>query len=115
MSEGVGGVARPLEAAPHCVICGTALAGPLAYVFRAVGVSRSPRNPNLCNRCNTHTEEGRLVELTVVFADLSSFTELTHELGPERTHEVADAFLRMATYALVKHGGFIDKYVGDAV
>jgi adenylate cyclase len=115
MSEGVGGVARPVEAAPHCVICGTALAGPLAYVFRAVGVSRSPRNPNLCNRCNTHTEEGRLVELTVVFADLSSFTELTHELGPERTHEVADAFLRMATYALVRQGAFIDKYVGDAV
>jgi adenylate cyclase len=105
----------PPSVAPQCVICGTALDGPLSYLFRAVGISRSSRNPNLCNRCNTHTEEGRLVELTVLFADLSSFTELTHELGPERTHEVVDAFLRMATSVLVRHAGFIDKYVGDAV
>ncbi len=56
-----------------------------------------------------------MVEITVLFADLSSFTELTHDLGAEKTHEVVDAFLRMATDVLVKHGAFIDKYVGDAV
>jgi class 3 adenylate cyclase len=56
-----------------------------------------------------------MVEITVLFADLSSFTELTHELGAEKTHEVVDAYLRMATDVLVKHGAFIDKYVGDAV
>jgi adenylate cyclase len=54
-------------------------------------------------------------EITVLFADLTSFTELTHDLGAERTHEVIDAFLRMATEALVKHGAFIDKYIGDAL
>jgi len=98
-----------------CLVCGTALAGPLGALFRVFGIRRSHRNPNVCNRCNTHAEEGRLVNLTVLFADLSSFTEMTHELGPERTHEVVDAFLRGATYALVKHGAFIDKYIGDAV
>ncbi len=56
-----------------------------------------------------------MAEITVLFADLSSFTELTHELGAEKTHEVVDSFLRMATDVLVKHGAFIDKYVGDAV
>jgi adenylate cyclase len=101
--------------APECVICGTALAGPLGYLFRLVGINRSARNPNLCNRCNTHVEEGRVVELTVLFADLSGFTAMTRQLGPERTHEVVDAFLKTATYALVRHGAFIDKYVGDAV
>ena len=79
------------------------------------GISRSARNPNLCNRCNTHVEEGRVVELTVLFADLSGFTAMTRQLGPERTHAVVDAFLKSATYALVRHGAFIDKYVGDAV
>jgi adenylate cyclase len=103
------------EVAPACVICGTALAGPLGYLFRLVGVGRSSRNPNLCNRCNTHVEEGRVIEITVLFADLSSFTEMTRRLGPERTHAVVDAFLKSATYALVRHGAFIDKYVGDAV
>ncbi len=56
-----------------------------------------------------------MVEISVLFADLSSFTELTQDLGAEKTHEVVDAFLRMATDVLVKHGAFIDKYVGDAV
>jgi adenylate cyclase len=101
--------------ASECLICSTALAGVASVPFKLMGISRSTRNPNLCNRCNTHAEEGRVAEITVLFADLSSFTELTHELGPERTHEVVDAFLQMATYCLVKHDAFIDKYVGDAV
>ena len=104
-----------LQLAAQCSVCGTMLSGALSAVYRAFGIKRSPRNPNICTRCSTHVEEGRMVELTVLFADLSSFTELTHDLGAEKTHEVVDAFLRMATEVLVKHGAFIDKYVGDAV
>lgn len=107
---------RPAPAlAPQCGICGTVLSGPLSHVFRAAGIKRSARNPDICSRCDTHVQEGRLVEITVLFADLSSFTELTHDLGAERTHEVVDAFLRDATAIITKHGGFIDKYIGDAV
>ena len=106
---------RADRGAPQCLICGTVLDGPIGYLFKLVGIGRSARNQNLCTRCSTHAEEGRVVELTVLFADLSSFTELTHRLGPERTHEVVDAFLKTATYVLVRHGAFIDKYVGDAV
>jgi adenylate cyclase len=91
------------------------LSGAASVVYRTFGIKRSPRNPNICTRCGTHVEEGRMVEITVLFADLSSFTEMTHDLGAEKTHEVVDAFLRMATDVLVKHGAFIDKYVGDAV
>ena len=101
--------------AAQCNICGTIFSGALGVVYRTFGIRRSPRNPNICTRCATHVEEGRMVETTVLFADLSSFTELTHDLGAERTHQVVDAFLRMATDVLVKHGAFIDKYVGDAV
>jgi len=101
--------------AAQCSVCGTLLSGAMSVVFRAFGIKRSPRNPNICTRCSTHVEEGRLVEITVLFADLSSFTELTQDLGAEKTHEVVDAYLRMATDVLVKRGAFIDKYIGDAV
>jgi class 3 adenylate cyclase len=37
-----------------------------------------------------------VVDITVLFADLSSFTELTQELGAEKT-AVVDAFLRTVT------------------
>ena len=115
-------MSRPVAAHPaasdlsrQCKVCGTPLGGAMSLVFRAAGIRRSPRNPNLCSRCNTHAEEGHLVEMTTLFADLSGFTEMTARLGPQRTHEVADAFLKMATQALIAHDGFIDKYVGDAV
>lgn len=101
--------------AAQCGICGSPLTGALGRVYRTAGVRRSARNPNICNRCDTHVEEGALVEMTVLFADLSSFTELTQELGPERTHEVVDAFLKTATEIITRRGGFIDKYIGDAV
>jgi len=101
--------------AAQCSVCGTMLSGSLSAIYRIFGIRRSPRNPNICTRCSTHVEEGRIVEITVLFADLSSFTEMTQDLGAERTHEVVDAFLRLASEVLVKHGAFIDKYVGDAV
>ena len=101
--------------ASQCTVCGTILAGSISGFYRCLGIRRSSRNPNICTRCSTHVEEGRLVEVSVLFADLSSFTALTQELGAEKTHEVVDAYLRMATDILVRHGAFIDKYVGDAV
>ncbi|MEW6542229.1 MAG: adenylate/guanylate cyclase domain-containing protein [Nitrospirota bacterium] len=101
--------------ASRCVVCGTPLAGPASVVFRLMGIGRSSRNPSLCTRCGEHVVEGRISEITVLFADLSDFTELTRALGPERTHEVLDTFLRTATTVLVGHGAFIDKYLGDGV
>jgi adenylate cyclase len=55
------------------------------------------------------------VEMTVVFADLSSFTEMTGRLGATTTYSVVDEFLRLASTTLTSHGAFIDKYIGDAV
>jgi class 3 adenylate cyclase len=55
------------------------------------------------------------VEITVVFADLSSFTEMTDRLGATTTYSVVDEFLRLASTTLTSHGAFIDKYIGDAV
>jgi class 3 adenylate cyclase len=55
------------------------------------------------------------VEMTVVFADLSSFTEMTSHMGANATYSVVDEFLRLASTTLMRHGAFIDKYIGDAV
>lgn len=98
-----------------CLVCGLPLAGALASVLSLAGVKRSARNPNCCTRCNVHIEEGRLVELTMVFADLSSFTELTAKLGAESTYGVVDRYLRAAAEVLTARGAFIDKFIGDSV
>jgi adenylate cyclase len=103
------------ELAHDCVVCGTALKGPLGLLFHLSGIRRSVRNPNVCNRCDAHMQEGRLIELSVLFADLTGFTEMTNRLGPERSYEVVDAFFKMANEVLIKNDAFIDKYIGDAV
>src|SRR5687767_712311 len=98
-----------------CAVCGVPLSGPAAVVLSWRGVKRSPRNPNACTRCAGHLEEGRLVEMTVLFADLSSFTAMTGRLGAEKTYAVVDEYLRTASGILTGHGATIDKFIGDAV
>ena len=106
---------KTLPLAANCVVCGVPLVGLAAVFLRWRGIRRSPRNPNCCTQCGAHLEEGRLVEMTVVFADLSSFTEMTGRLGATATYSVVDEFLRLASTTLMSHGAFIDKYIGDAV
>jgi class 3 adenylate cyclase len=101
--------------ASSCAVCGVGLAGPLGAALRVVGVRRSAQNPNLCNRCGAHIEDGRVVELAVFFADLTGYTSLTHSQGPERTHQVLDLYLRTATEVIVKWDGFVTQFVGDEV
>jgi adenylate cyclase len=99
----------------NCAVCGIPFSGLAAVFLRWRGIRRSPRNPNCCTQCGAHLEEGRLVEITVVFADLSSFTDMTGRLGATATYSVVDEFLRLASSTLISHGAFIDKYIGDAV
>jgi len=98
-----------------CVVCGVALGGAFARALRIAGVRRSAQNPNLCNRCDAHIEDGRVAELAVFFADLTGYTQLTHVQGPQRTHEILDRFLRRATESIVKWDGFVTQFVGDEV
>src|SRR6185369_8623271 len=98
-----------------CLVCSTTLEGPLGWMYQIFGITRSSRNPNVCNRCDAHLQEGKVIEMSVIFADLTGFTEMTNRLGPERSYEVVDAFFKMANEVLVKHDAFIDKYIGDAV
>lgn len=104
-----------LHLASECRVCGTALSGPGGALVRLAGIRRSLRNPNVCTRCNTHIEAGEIREVTVLFADLSGFTALTHELGPIATHALVETFLEGATAAVVAEDGGVDKYIGDAV
>ncbi|GIS90897.1 MAG: hypothetical protein CM1200mP20_09380 [Pseudomonadota bacterium] len=62
-----------------------------------------------------HIEDGQIVEVSILFVDLCSFTAMTHDLGPEKTHSVVDAFLSSATQVVGARDGVVDKYIGDAV
>jgi class 3 adenylate cyclase len=56
---------------------------------------------------------GRLVEATVLFADLVGFGALARTLGTERAYGVVTPCLRSLDEIVRRHGGSVDKYSGD--
>ncbi|HEX6539705.1 MAG TPA: adenylate/guanylate cyclase domain-containing protein [Candidatus Dormibacteraeota bacterium] len=53
--------------------------------------------------------------VTVLFSDLKGSTSLGERLDPEALREVLDAYFEAMREAIERHGGFIEKYIGDAV
>lgn len=58
---------------------------------------------------------GERKELTILFADLAGFTNLSEQLGAEQVADILHEILTAHSEIIVKHGGTIDKYLGDAV
>ncbi|MCP5497220.1 MAG: adenylate/guanylate cyclase domain-containing protein [Leptospiraceae bacterium] len=54
-------------------------------------------------------------EMTVLFSDIRSFTELSETLTPEENFNFINAYLKRMGPIIRKHNGFIDKYIGDAI
>jgi class 3 adenylate cyclase/tetratricopeptide (TPR) repeat protein len=52
---------------------------------------------------------------TVLFADLSGFTAMCKELDPEDVHETMNSCFTLLEEIVVRHGGWVDKYIGDCV
>lgn len=57
--------------------------------------------------------ERRLI--TVLFADVVGFTQMSEHLPPERIVAVLNEYFTLATEVVHHHGGFIDKFIGDCV
>lgn len=53
--------------------------------------------------------------LSIVFADVVGSTALAEQLDPEAMHAVLDRFSEACSNVLERHGGLVEKYIGDAV
>jgi predicted ATPase/class 3 adenylate cyclase len=53
--------------------------------------------------------------VSVVFADVTASTALAERLDPETFHDVLDQYCATCTSAVERHGGRVDKFIGDAV
>jgi class 3 adenylate cyclase len=54
-------------------------------------------------------------ELTVLFCDVRNYTTLSEGLPPEQVVELLNEWFTEATRAIRRHGGVVDKFIGDAV
>jgi len=53
--------------------------------------------------------------MTVWFSDVRGFTSRTERLSPAQTLDLVNDYLRATEPHITNNGGFIDKYIGDAI
>lgn len=54
-------------------------------------------------------------EMTIFFSDIRQFTSLSEDMTPEESFKFINSYLARIVPAITQHGGFVDKYMGDAV
>jgi class 3 adenylate cyclase len=62
-----------------------------------------------------HLGDQVLKEMTVLFSDIRDFTRLSESMSPQENFNFINSYLSRIGPEIRKHGGFIDKYIGDAI
>ncbi len=75
--------------------------------------------PEVVNTMLAHPEKlhlgGEKREMTVLFSDIRGFTTLSEQMEPEVLVALLHSYLNPMTETVIKHGGTMDKYIGDAI
>jgi adenylate cyclase len=58
---------------------------------------------------------GERVTATILFSDIAGFTEISESRGPEEVVSIVNRHATEMTKILFKHGGTLDKFIGDAI
>src|SRR3569623_1021611 len=53
--------------------------------------------------------------VTIVFSDLESSTALAESIDPESLREIMNRYFAAMRDVLERHGGVVEKYIGDAI
>jgi class 3 adenylate cyclase/tetratricopeptide (TPR) repeat protein len=83
----------------------------------------NPPKFRLCGYCGTPLAPVAAVlpphevrkTVTIIFSDLKGSTALGERLDPEALHEVKERYFNAMAAEITRHGGKIEKYIGDAI
>jgi class 3 adenylate cyclase len=59
--------------------------------------------------------EGERREMTYLFSDIEGFTTFSEEIDSRELARILNAYFDGATEIVMRHGGMVDKFIGDAV
>ena len=57
---------------------------------------------------------GKLTNIAVLFVDVRGFTTMSEQLQPKQVVEILNRYLTLIADCILKNGGTLDKFVGDA-
>lgn len=79
-------------------------------------------SPDIVDLIMKEIQEGRKTsleiqerEVTILFADIQGFTTISERLSPTEVAGLLNDFFSLMTEIIFKHGGTLDKYIGDAI
>ena len=112
-----------LPAAAVALVLLAAITGRAASAARAERVLRDRMGqllpPTLVSRLAAQPQlmrlEGEMRDVTAMFTDIEGFTKATAEMGAQEMVAQLDAYFTLTCAIVLKHGGMIDKLVGDSV
>ncbi len=64
---------------------------------------------------NNQWLKGLKKEASILFADIRGFTAYSETKEPEQVVEKLNEYFDIATRVILRHGGYLDKFIGDAV
>ncbi|MGA9162057.1 MAG: adenylate/guanylate cyclase domain-containing protein [Actinomycetota bacterium] len=81
--------------------------------------SENAEGANFCSACGARLDVSEAAEvrktITIVFCDVTGSTELGEQLDPESMRKVMARYFDAMRGALERHGGSVEKFIGDAV
>ena len=89
-----------------CSACGAENAGDAKYCQRCGSLLPAETGPGAT---------GARKVVTILFVDVVGFTEMGERMDPELVRGVMTRYFSTARDAVQRHGGFVEKFVGDAV
>ena len=104
---------------PRCKMCAAPFAGLGGAAFRMMGFGQFAGNPSLCKMCITQMRKSGMsgveIPVSLLFSDVRGSTAMGERMRPTEFHAFLDHFYRLASDAILRHGGLVDKIVGDEV
>ena len=109
---------RHLPAAPRCKVCAAPFKPPGGLLTQILLHGRSNANPLVCGACFGTLRDhpgGAEVEISVMFTDVRGSTGIAERSGAVQFRHLVQHFYNVVVRAIDKHGGIVDKLLGDGV